>query len=106
MNKCIYTCRWRIAKQTVRTILSTLTRDDFVNVVTYRSSHYDYDGNRRRYRNFQVLGCQQNALQSATAARQQELMDRLDEFSPAGGSNPRLVVAYNMYSYPPLKLGT
>ena len=88
MDKFICSCRWRIAKQTVRTILSTLTKDDFVNVVTYRSSHYDYYSNYLRYRKFQVLGCRQNALQSATAALQQVFMDRLDEFSPAGGSNP------------------
>jgi len=80
--------RWRIALRTVQTILSTLTKDDFVNVITYRTSHYDYDSNYYSYRPFQVLGCRQTALQAATAAHQQEIMDRLNEFSPAGGSNP------------------
>ena len=88
MHVCMCCGRWRIAKQTVSTILSTLTRDDFVNVITYRSSHWDYNSNYYSYRNMQVLGCRQNALQSATAARQQELMDRLNEFAPAGGSDP------------------
>ena len=74
--------------QTVRTILSGLTQDDFVNVITYRSSHWDYDSNYYTYRSHQVLGCRQDALQSATVARQQELIDRLNEFSPAGGSDP------------------
>lgn len=80
--------RWVIAVQTVRTILSGLTQDDFVNVITYRSSHWDYDSNYYTYRSHQVLGCRQDALQSATVARQQELIDRLNEFSPAGGSDP------------------
>lgn len=80
--------RWRIAKQTVGTILSSLTKDDFVNVITYRSSHWDYDSNYYSYRSFQVLGCRQDALSSATAARQQEMIDRLNEFGPAGGSDP------------------
>ena len=84
----IFTHRWVIAKQTVSTILSGLTKDDFVNVITYRSSHWDYNSNYYSYRRFQVLGCRQDSLQSATVSRQQEILDRLDEFSPAGGSDP------------------
>ena len=89
MKLCLLCARWRIALKTVETLLSTLTQDDYVNVIGYRTSYWDYDSNRFVFPSFNVMGCRQTGLQPATAAHQEELLANIREFSPRGGSNPQ-----------------
>ncbi|CAH1252963.1 CACNA2D2 [Branchiostoma lanceolatum] len=77
--------KFDIAKAVSKTILNTLTKQDFVNVVCARASHWDETGRWHQY-DTEVLSCQQNRLVPASTAHRKDLIQKIDGLQAGGTS--------------------
>ncbi|KAI8499268.1 hypothetical protein Bbelb_230320 [Branchiostoma belcheri] len=75
--------KFDIAKAVAKTILNTLTKQDFVNVVCARASHWDETG-RWHQHDTEVLSCQQNRLVPASTAHRKDLIQKIDGLQAGG----------------------
>ena len=98
--------RWQIAKAAAKTILNTLTQQDYVNVICTRDSYYSYYSHYR-YRTSRTLGCLKSGLLPATTSVKRDLMEKIDEIEPDGRSlfidGFRMAMNVFQFSQPPLK---
>ncbi len=76
----------RRMKSVAQNILSTLTKQDYVNIV---ASHSEYWTEKGEYHNYsaQTLSCKKHGLVPASTSHKKQLSGAIDELIPQGGSN-------------------
>ncbi|XP_015752971.1 PREDICTED: uncharacterized protein LOC107332703, partial [Acropora digitifera] len=77
--------RFHMAKQVAKTVLNTLTKQDYVNVICGRESHWDEVGKWFEYQT-EVLSCQQNRLVPASTSHRKDLIEKIDNLKAGGTS--------------------
>jgi len=77
--------KFHMAKQVAKTVLNTLTKQDFVNVICGRESHWDEVGKWFEYKT-EVLSCQQNRLVPASTSHRKDLIEKIDNLKAGGTS--------------------
>lgn len=74
-----------IAQAVAKTVIDTLTKQDYVNVICARASHWDVVG-KWFYRSTNVLSCQQDRMVPATTAYRKDLIEKVYKLVPSGTS--------------------
>ncbi|XP_067936801.1 voltage-dependent calcium channel subunit alpha-2/delta-1-like [Watersipora subatra] len=74
-----------IAQAVAKIVINTLTKQDYVNVICARASHWDEVGKWKAY-STDVLSCQQDKLVAATNAHRKDLIEKIDNLEPMGTS--------------------
>ncbi|XP_071807181.1 voltage-dependent calcium channel subunit alpha-2/delta-3-like [Asterias amurensis] len=85
---CSYSMKGKkfdIAVSVVRIILDTLTKQDYVNVICARASHWDAFGKWHPF-NTTVLSCKDDRLVPATTAHRKDLKEKTQALIPDGTS--------------------
>ncbi|GAU99492.1 hypothetical protein RvY_10486 [Ramazzottius varieornatus] len=77
--------KFDIAKSVAITVINTLTKQDWVNVVCARESHWDSVGLWHYYTS-EVLGCQSGSLVPATNAHRKDLIEKVSQLQAGGTS--------------------
>ncbi|XP_033124937.1 voltage-dependent calcium channel subunit alpha-2/delta-1-like [Anneissia japonica] len=77
--------KFEITKQVVSAVLSTLTKQDYVNVICARASHWDEVG-KWHYYNTEVLSCKDDRLVPASTAHRKDLNEKTGNLIPGGTS--------------------
>ncbi|KAK2171034.1 hypothetical protein NP493_1112g00000 [Ridgeia piscesae] len=77
--------KFTIAQGVAKTVINTLTKQDYVNVVCARASHWDEVG-KWHYFSTKVLSCQQERLVPATVAHRKDLIEKTFKLVPGGTS--------------------
>ncbi|XP_002735490.2 VWFA and cache domain-containing protein 1-like [Saccoglossus kowalevskii] len=77
--------KFEIGKAVVKTILNTLTKQDYVNVICARASHWDEVGKWHLF-STDVLSCQDNRLVPASTAHRKDLKEKIETLVPGGTS--------------------
>ncbi|XP_013386854.1 voltage-dependent calcium channel subunit alpha-2/delta-2 [Lingula anatina] len=77
--------KFRITKSIAKAVINTLTRQDYVNVVCARASHWDEVGKWHHFRT-QVLSCQANRMVPATNAHRKDLIEKIYALEAGGTS--------------------
>ncbi|EDV25350.1 uncharacterized protein TRIADDRAFT_55341 [Trichoplax adhaerens] len=77
--------RFKIAKSVAKTVLATLTRNDYVNIVCTRFSHWDETGKWHFYETT-VLGCYKDQLIPASLTNRKSLSNAIDNLKAGGTS--------------------
>ncbi|KAL3318708.1 hypothetical protein Ciccas_002628 [Cichlidogyrus casuarinus] len=77
--------KFGIAKAVANTILNTLTKRDYLNVVCARESAWDDVGKWHHYKP-EVLSCQENRLVPATSVFRKDLRSKINDLKPGGTS--------------------
>ncbi|KAJ8305297.1 hypothetical protein KUTeg_015842 [Tegillarca granosa] len=77
--------KFTIAQAVAKTVINTLTKQDYVNVICARASHWDEVG---KWKFFQtsVLSCQENNMVPATTAHRKDLIEKIEKLKPGGTS--------------------
>ena len=79
--------KWNDAKALAKFLINSLGRNDRYQVVTFDSSHKDYHDNFV-YRRTEVLSCKKHELLRGTASNKEDTLTRLENYVPAGGTDP------------------
>ncbi|KAJ8032799.1 Voltage-dependent calcium channel subunit alpha-2/delta-2 [Holothuria leucospilota] len=77
--------KFEIAKSVARTVLSTLTKQDYVNIVCARASHWDGEGKWHYYKT-EVMSCKNDTLVPASASHRKDLMEKTSMLEAGGTS--------------------
>ncbi|XP_070555607.1 voltage-dependent calcium channel subunit alpha-2/delta-2-like [Ptychodera flava] len=77
--------KFDIGKAVVKTILNTLTKQDYVNVICARASHWDEVG-KWHFFSTEILSCQDDRLVPASTAHRKDLKEKLENLKPGGTS--------------------
>ncbi|KAJ7333705.1 hypothetical protein OS493_015788 [Desmophyllum pertusum] len=75
--------KFHMAKQVAKTVLNTLTKQDYVNVICGHDGHYDEVGKWVEYKT-EVLSCQQNRLVPASTSHRKDLIEKIDNLKAGG----------------------
>ncbi|KAK2155924.1 hypothetical protein LSH36_227g06072 [Paralvinella palmiformis] len=91
--------KFSIAQAVAKTVINTLTRQDYVNVVCARASHWDEVGKWHLF-STDVLSCQQDHLVQATIAHRKDLIEKIYNLEPGGTSELEkgIEVAFDLLS--------
>ncbi|XP_071499643.1 voltage-dependent calcium channel subunit alpha-2/delta-3-like [Diadema antillarum] len=85
---CSYSMRgekFKIATEVVKTVLDTLTKQDYVNIICARASHWDGEG-KWYYYETEVQSCKNDTLVPATTAHRKDLYSKTSNLVPGGTS--------------------
>ncbi|OWA52215.1 putative Voltage-dependent calcium channel subunit alpha-2/delta-2 [Hypsibius exemplaris] len=77
--------KFDIAKSVAITVINTLTKQDWVNIVCARESHWDSVGQWHYYTS-EVLGCLSGSLVPATNAHRKDLIEKVSQLQAGGTS--------------------
>lgn len=77
--------KFEIAKAVAKVVISTLTKQDYVNVICARASHWDEVGKWHHFTT-EVLSCQQNRMVPATIAHRKDLIEKIKTLKAGGTS--------------------
>ncbi|GFR88739.1 voltage-dependent calcium channel subunit alpha-2/delta-2-like, partial [Elysia marginata] len=77
--------KFSIAKAVAITVINTLTKQDYVNVICARNSHWNEVGKSHFY-DTQVLSCQKERLVPATNAYRKDLKEKISKLKAGGTS--------------------
>ncbi|XP_052254694.1 voltage-dependent calcium channel subunit alpha-2/delta-2-like isoform X2 [Dreissena polymorpha] len=77
--------KFSIAKGVAKTVINTLTKQDYVNVICARASYWDEVGKWHFYQTT-VLSCQQERMVPATIAHRKDLIRNIKDLKPGGTS--------------------
>ncbi|XP_063967969.1 voltage-dependent calcium channel subunit alpha-2/delta-3-like [Lytechinus pictus] len=77
--------KFKIATEVVKTVLDTLTKQDYVNIICARASHWDGEGKWYYYRT-EVQSCKNDTLVPATTAHRKDLYSKTINLVPGGTS--------------------
>ncbi|XP_069125986.1 LOW QUALITY PROTEIN: voltage-dependent calcium channel subunit alpha-2/delta-2-like [Argopecten irradians] len=77
--------KFAIAKGVAKTVINTLTKQDYVNVICARASHWDEVG-KWKYFSTDVLSCQTESLVEATIAHRKDLIEKINKLKAGGTS--------------------
>ncbi|CAI9736897.1 Hypothetical predicted protein [Octopus vulgaris] len=77
--------KFEIAKAVAKVVISTLTKQDYVNVICARASHWDEVGKWHHFTT-EVLSCQQNRMVPATIAHRKDLIEKIYSLKAGGTS--------------------
>ncbi|CAH1773823.1 unnamed protein product [Owenia fusiformis] len=77
--------KFKIAQGVAKTVINTLTKQDYVNVVCARASHWDEVGKWHLFTT-EVLSCQQEHMVPATVAHRKDLIEKIYKLKPGGTS--------------------
>ncbi|BFY99384.1 hypothetical protein BsWGS_02424 [Bradybaena similaris] len=75
--------KFSIAKAVAKTVIHTLTKQDYVNVICARNSHWNEVGKWHLY-DTRVLSCQQQGLVPATNAHRKDLIEQIEKLKAGG----------------------
>ncbi|CAL1539791.1 unnamed protein product [Lymnaea stagnalis] len=75
--------KFSIAKAVAKTVIHTLTKQDYVNVICARNSHWNEVG-KWHYFDTQVLSCQEQRMVPATNAHRKDLIEKIDKLKAGG----------------------
>lgn len=70
--------KFGIAKAVAKAIIFTLTKQDYLNVVCARASHWDEVG-KWHYFKSEVLSCRRQKMVPATLAHRKDLIETIDQ---------------------------
>ncbi|KAK3727819.1 hypothetical protein QZH41_008237 [Actinostola sp. cb2023] len=89
--------RLRMAKEVAKTVLNTLTKQDFVNVICGRASNWDEVGKYYKY-DTEVLSCQKDRLVPASTSHKKDLIEKIDSLKAGGTSELKKAfkIAFNL----------
>lgn len=89
--------KFSIAKGVAKTVINTLTKQDYVNVVCARASHWDQVG-KLHYYGTTALSCQQDTMVPATIAHRKDLKEKIQKLKAGGTSELEkgLEIAYDL----------
>ncbi|XP_041357381.1 VWFA and cache domain-containing protein 1-like [Gigantopelta aegis] len=77
--------KFEIAKAVAKTVINTLTKQDYVNVICARASHWDEVGKWHPY-DTEVMSCQSDGMVPATIAHRKDLIEKI-MMRKAGGTS-------------------
>ncbi|CAD5114296.1 DgyrCDS3438 [Dimorphilus gyrociliatus] len=77
--------KFSIAQAVAKTVINTLTRQDYINVICARASHWDEVGKWHEFGS-QVLSCRKDSLVQATTAHRKDLIEKIYRLEPGGTS--------------------
>ncbi|XP_050400585.1 voltage-dependent calcium channel subunit alpha-2/delta-2 [Patella vulgata] len=77
--------KFSIGKAVAKTVINTLTKQDYVNVICARASHWDEVGKWHFY-NTESLSCVQTDLVPATNSHRKDLIEKIDKLRAGGTS--------------------
>ncbi|PAA92856.1 hypothetical protein BOX15_Mlig015658g4 [Macrostomum lignano] len=77
--------KFGIARSVAKAVIRTLTKQDYMNVVCARASHWDEVG-KWHYFKSEVLSCQETKMVPATIEFRKDLMEKIDGLKPGGTS--------------------
>nr|QJU69482.1 cacna2d1 [Nematostella vectensis] len=77
--------RLRMAKEIAKTVLNTLTKQDFVNVICGHASNWDEVGKWYQY-DTEVLSCQKDRLVPASTSHRKDLTEKINNLQAGGTS--------------------
>ncbi|GFO18775.1 voltage-dependent calcium channel subunit alpha-2/delta-2-like [Plakobranchus ocellatus] len=77
--------KFSIAKAVAKTVINTLTKQDYVNVICARNSHWNEVGKWHFY-DTQVLSCQKESMVPATNAYRKDLKEKISKLKAGGTS--------------------
>ncbi|KAK3089549.1 hypothetical protein FSP39_004513 [Pinctada imbricata] len=94
--------KFNIAKGVAKTVINTLTKQDYVNVICARASHWNSVGKLRHY-GTTVLSCQQEKMVQATIAHRKDLKEKIQKLKAGGTSELRrgFEMAYDLLNSKP-----
>ncbi|KAL3869469.1 hypothetical protein ACJMK2_042147 [Sinanodonta woodiana] len=77
--------KFEIAKGVAKTVIHTLTKQDYVNVICARASHWDEVG---KWHSFvtEALSCVKEKMVPATIAHRKDLIEKIEKLKPGGTS--------------------
>ncbi|XP_059149465.1 voltage-dependent calcium channel subunit alpha-2/delta-2-like [Physella acuta] len=75
--------KFSIAKAVAKTVINTLTKQDYVNVICARNSHWNEVG-KWHYYDTTVLSCQEQRMVPATNAHRKDLIEKIDKLKAGG----------------------
>ncbi|XP_052774120.1 voltage-dependent calcium channel subunit alpha-2/delta-3-like isoform X2 [Mya arenaria] len=77
--------KFSIAKAVAKTVINTLTKQDYVNVICARASYWDEVGKWHFYQTT-VVSCEQKHMVPATIAHRKDLIKNIQDLKPGGTS--------------------
>ncbi|XP_021354096.1 voltage-dependent calcium channel subunit alpha-2/delta-1-like, partial [Mizuhopecten yessoensis] len=77
--------KFAIAKGVAKTVINTLTKQDYVSLICARASHWDEVG-KWKYFSTNVLSCQTESLVPATIAHRKDLIEKIQKLKAGGTS--------------------
>ncbi|XP_067678444.1 voltage-dependent calcium channel subunit alpha-2/delta-2-like [Haliotis asinina] len=77
--------KFSIAKGVAKAVINTLTKQDYVNVICARASHWDEVG-KWHYFTTEVLSCQMKRMVPATIAHRKDLIEKIEKLKAGGTS--------------------
>nr|KAI8754030.1 voltage-dependent calcium channel subunit alpha-2/delta-3-like [Biomphalaria glabrata] len=75
--------KFSIAKAVAKTVINTLTKQDYVNVICARNSHWNEVG-KWHYYDTQVLSCQEQRMVQGTNAFRKDLIEKIEKLKAGG----------------------
>ncbi|XP_005108179.1 voltage-dependent calcium channel subunit alpha-2/delta-2 [Aplysia californica] len=75
--------KFSIAKAVAKTVINTLTKQDYVNVICARNSHWNEVG-KWHYYDTRVLSCQEERMVKATNAHRKDLIEKIEKLVAGG----------------------
>ncbi|XP_070196192.1 voltage-dependent calcium channel subunit alpha-2/delta-2-like [Littorina saxatilis] len=75
--------KFAIAKAVAKNVIRTLTKQDYVNVICSRASHWNEVGKWYMY-DTDVLSCQKKRMVPATNAHRKDLIEKIDKLKAGG----------------------
>lgn len=91
--------KFEMAKSIAITVLNTLTKQDYVNIVCGHKSHWDEVGKHKEIKET-VLSCQQNRLVPASTSHRKDLSAKIDNLVAEGATKLKdaFVKAFDLLS--------
>ncbi|XP_064625749.1 voltage-dependent calcium channel subunit alpha-2/delta-2-like isoform X2 [Lineus longissimus] len=77
--------KFTMAKAVAKTVINTLTKQDYLNVVSARASHWDEVG-KWHYHATEVLSCKPDKMVPATVAHRKDLIEKIYSLKAGGTS--------------------
>ncbi|ESO88121.1 hypothetical protein LOTGIDRAFT_165858 [Lottia gigantea] len=77
--------KFSIGKAVAKTVINTLTKQDYVNVICARASHWDEVG-KWHYFDTEPMSCRQNQMVPATNSHRKDLIEKIEKLKAGGTS--------------------
>lgn len=81
--------KFNMAKSIAISVLNTLTKQDYVNIICGHESHWDEVGKNKQY-STDVLSCQQNRLVPASISHRKDLIAKIKDLKAGGTTELKL----------------
>ncbi|KAL8570692.1 hypothetical protein ACOMHN_039127 [Nucella lapillus] len=87
--------KFAIAKAVAKNVIRTLTKQDYVNVICSRASHWNEVGKWYMY-DTDVMSCQKKRMVPATNAHRKDLIEKIDKLKAGGTTELQCLGRYDI----------